>query len=62
MAKKIHEEMFNILSHKGNVIQDCTKIPTHPSQIGNNQEMAVNKKMMMSIPGDRKTHTLLVGM
>jgi hypothetical protein len=32
-----HEEMFNILSHKGNTNQNYTKISSHPSQIGHYQ-------------------------
>jgi hypothetical protein len=30
MAKKTHEQMFTISSHKGNANQNHTKIPSHP--------------------------------
>jgi hypothetical protein len=31
------EEMFNVLSHKGNANQNYAEIPSHPSQNGNHQ-------------------------
>jgi hypothetical protein len=43
-ATKIHEEMFGILTHKGNANQNYTKFPSHPRKIGNYQE---NKQQQM---------------
>jgi hypothetical protein len=42
----IHEEMLNIFRHKGNASQNYTKIPSHPSLIGNYQE---NKQHQMLV-------------
>jgi hypothetical protein len=33
-----HEEMFNILSYKGNANQNYSESPSHPSQNGHHQE------------------------
>jgi hypothetical protein len=37
MANK-HEEMLNIVSHKGNANQNDIEIPSHPSHNGNHLE------------------------
>jgi hypothetical protein len=41
MANKIHEEMFDILGHKGN--QNDTEILSHPIQNGHYLEKKINK-------------------
>jgi hypothetical protein len=53
--------MFDILSHKGNANQN-TKIPSHPSQAGNHQELKQQQMLARMGVGGRNTHTLLVGM
>jgi hypothetical protein len=40
---KLHEEIFRILSHKGNANQNYTEIPSHSSQNGYHQEKKNNK-------------------
>jgi hypothetical protein len=39
--QSIHKEMFNILSHKANAIQNGIETPSHPSQNGNHQKTAI---------------------
>jgi hypothetical protein len=43
------DEMFTILSYKGNVNQNITEIPSHISQIGNQQEK--KQQMLLRIDG-----------
>jgi hypothetical protein len=59
MANKIHEEMFNIFSHKRNANPNYTKIPSHPSQIGNHQEN--KQRMLASMRRNRNLYRLFMG-
>jgi hypothetical protein len=61
MTKEPHEEMFNILNHKGNANQNNIEIPS--------QEWLSSRKQMTISSGEvrwgvvgRNPHTLLVGM
>jgi UDP-N-acetyl-D-mannosaminuronic acid transferase (WecB/TagA/CpsF family) len=56
----MHEEMFTILSCKGNVNQNYTEIPSHPSQNGYHQKN--KQQMLVRMQGKRHPYTLLVGM
>jgi hypothetical protein len=59
MADRIHEEMFNILSYKGNANQNCRKGTAHPSLISKHQEK--KQQTLESTQGKRNLQTLLVG-
>jgi hypothetical protein len=48
-----------MLSNKGNVNQNYTKIPSHPSQIGNPENK--QQQIFARMQGKRNPHTLLVG-
>jgi hypothetical protein len=53
--------MFNILSHKENANQNNTKIPSHLSQIGN-QQGNKQQQMLARMWRKRNLHTPLVEM
>jgi hypothetical protein len=55
----LHEEMFNILRHKGNANQNYIEMLSHLSQNGNHK----NKQhwMLARVSGKRNPYTLLVG-
>jgi hypothetical protein len=50
--------MFNIFSHKANVNQKSTEIPSHPTQTDNKQE---NKQQMLVKMGERWKPSYTVG-
>jgi hypothetical protein len=62
MVNKYLKKCSCILSPKGNKNQNknqnYTKIPSHPSQIGHDQE---NIQVLVRMQGKRNPHTLLVG-
>jgi hypothetical protein len=54
----MHEEIFNILSHKGNANQNDTEIPSHTSQNGYHQENK-QQQMLVRMWGELNSCTLL---
>jgi hypothetical protein len=46
MAKKVHEERIDILSHKANTHQKDTEIPAHLCQNGYHQENNQQQKLV----------------
>jgi hypothetical protein len=59
MDKKTHEKMLTIPGYKGNANQNHTKIPPHSYWNSYHQEH--QQQMLVSTPGKRNLHPLLVG-
>jgi hypothetical protein len=53
---QIHEEMFNVLSHKGNANQNYTNISSHPSQMAIIKK--INNKCLQGCGGKRNPYTV----
>jgi hypothetical protein len=64
MANEHMKKVFNIFSHQGNVNQNDTEIPSHPSQNGYHQENKQPQILARTWCGvvRRNPNTLLVGM
>jgi hypothetical protein len=56
-SKQIHEDVFNLLSHKENINLNHTEIPSYSNQI------AIIKKIKRNATedGEKTSYTLLVG-
>jgi hypothetical protein len=61
MAKKAHEKMLTISSHKGNANQNHTKFHLTPVRLAIIKNTTTNK-VLVRMWGKRNLHTLLVGM
>jgi hypothetical protein len=61
IAKKTHEKMLTISSHKGNANQNHTKIPSHPC-LNSHHQKHHQQHVLVRMWEKRNLHTLLVGM